>query len=233
MEAIASPVNRSRSSNFLLLCFALIASAAHAFRLQPGCLQSATPRHGKVRCQAPDVVSPFDGGAPQLDGAGKIVGPLPLTMENVELVLDEMRPYLLADGGNVAVRDIDGGTVTLELQGACGTCPSSSMTMKMGLERGLLEKIPEIVAVEQVSSEGADLTEENVEKVLEEIRPFLKMAGGDVSLVEIDAAHVQPSCTLRVTGKNVAIKSIRGEIIQRLRKDIPTMHGVLWEYDDE
>ena len=82
------------------------------------------------------IVSPFE-----TDGAtspASLQGPLPLTLENVELVLDEMRPYLLADGGNVAVREIDGATVVLELQGACGTCPSSSMTMKLGLERGLL-----------------------------------------------------------------------------------------------
>eukprot|EP00965_Chrysotila_dentata_P077069 2544713-Pleurochrysis_carterae.AAC.3 len=86
--------------------------------------------------------------------SGPVVGPLALTLENVELVLDEMRPYLMADGGNVAVADIDGGVVRLELQGACGTCPSSTMTMKMGLERGLREKIPEIVEVEQVAPDG-------------------------------------------------------------------------------
>lgn len=226
---------QSRPTSGLLLLlsgFATHVDALEALHL-PLRLPLPTLRCGHLRSQAQEIVSPFDGSAPALDGAGKIVGPLPLSMENVELVLDEMRPYLLADGGNVAVRDIDGGTVVLELQGACGTCPSSSMTMKMGLERGLLEKIPEIVAVEQISADGKPLTEENVEAVLDDIRPFLKMAGGDVSLVSIDAAHVQPSCTLRVTGKNVAIKSIRGEIIQRLRADIPTMHGVLWEYDDE
>ena len=90
-------------------------------------------------------------------------GPLPLTLDNVELVLDDMRPYLMADGGNVAVVDIEGGIVKLELQGACGSCPSSTMTMKMGLERGLLEKIPEIVAVEQVQPEGPQLTQEGIE----------------------------------------------------------------------
>lgn len=58
-----------------------------------------------------------------------------------------------------------GWQVVLELQGACGSCPSSSMTMKFGLERGLREKIPEILAVEQVSAEGALLTEEAVEEV--------------------------------------------------------------------
>ena len=56
-------------------------------------------------------------------------GPLDLTWENVELVLDDMRPYLIQDGGNVAITDIDGPVVRLELQGACGTCPSSTVSL--------------------------------------------------------------------------------------------------------
>lgn len=93
---------------------------------------------------------------------------LPLTAENVENVLDEIRPYLIADGGNVALHEIDGNVVRLKLQGACGSCPSSVMTMKMGIERRLMEKIPEIVAVESVADEetGLELNEENIEKVI-------------------------------------------------------------------
>ena len=75
---------------------------------------------------------------------------LALTEENVEQVLDEMRPYLMADGGNVRLVEIDGPIVKLELQGACGSCPSSTMTLKMGIERRLREKIPEVNEVEQV-----------------------------------------------------------------------------------
>ena len=75
---------------------------------------------------------------------------LALTQDNVENVLDELRPYLMADGGNVELVDIEGPTVKLKLQGACGSCPSSAMTLKMGIERRLREKIPEIVEVEQV-----------------------------------------------------------------------------------
>ncbi|MEM8723831.1 MAG: NifU family protein [Cyanobacteria bacterium P01_G01_bin.39] len=75
---------------------------------------------------------------------------LPLTQDNVETVLDELRPYLMADGGNVELAEIEGPTVKLRLQGACGSCPSSAMTLKMGIERRLREKIPEIVEVEQV-----------------------------------------------------------------------------------
>lgn len=73
-----------------------------------------------------------------------------LTPENVEKVLDELRPYLMADGGNVELVDLDGPVVKLRLQGACGSCPSSTMTLKMGIERRLREFIPEIAEVEQV-----------------------------------------------------------------------------------
>ncbi len=73
-----------------------------------------------------------------------------LTTDNVETVLDEMRPYLMADGGNVELVDVDGPVVKLRLQGACGSCPSSAMTLRMGIERRLREMIPEIAEVEQV-----------------------------------------------------------------------------------
>ena len=74
---------------------------------------------------------------------------LTLTPDNVENVLDELRPYLMADGGNVELVEIDGPIVKLRLQGACGSCPSSTMTLKMGIERRLREMIPEIAEVEQ------------------------------------------------------------------------------------
>jgi len=76
--------------------------------------------------------------------------PLDLTPDNVEAVLDDLRPYLMADGGNVELSEIDGPIVKLRLQGACGSCPSSAMTLKMGIERRLREFIPEIAEVEQV-----------------------------------------------------------------------------------
>lgn len=75
---------------------------------------------------------------------------LALTTDNVETVLDELRPYLMADGGNVELAEIEGPIVKLRLQGACGSCPSSAMTLKMGIERRLREKIPEIAEVAQV-----------------------------------------------------------------------------------
>ena len=76
--------------------------------------------------------------------------PRALTLENVERALDELRPYLMADGGNVEVVEIDGPIVKVRLQGACGSCPSSTMTLKMGIERKLREAIPEVNEVVQV-----------------------------------------------------------------------------------
>lgn len=73
-----------------------------------------------------------------------------LTNENVETVLDTLRPYLMADGGNVELVELDGPIVRLRLQGACGSCPSSTMTLKMGIERKLRDSIPEIAEVVQV-----------------------------------------------------------------------------------
>ena len=76
--------------------------------------------------------------------------PMALTHENVEKVLDELRPFLMADGGNVEVVEIDGPVVKVRLQGACGSCPSSTMTLKMGIERKMRESIPEVSEVVQV-----------------------------------------------------------------------------------
>ena len=73
-----------------------------------------------------------------------------LTLDSVEKVLDELRPFLMADGGNVEVVEIDGPIVKVRLQGACGSCPSSTMTLKMGIERKMRESIPEVSEVVQV-----------------------------------------------------------------------------------
>lgn len=65
----------------------------------------------------------------------------PLTVPFVDRALDEVRPYLIADGGNVEVVDVEDGIVKLRLQGACGTCASSTATMKMGIERSLMVRL--------------------------------------------------------------------------------------------
>ena len=71
--------------------------------------------------------------------------------EKVEKALDEIRPALQADGGGVQLIEVtDDGVVKVKLTGACGHCPMSTQTLKMGIEARLKEKIPEIKSVEQV-----------------------------------------------------------------------------------
>lgn len=150
---------------------------------------------------------------------------LPLTEENVEKVLDEVRPGLMADGGNVALHEIDGLVVVLKLQGACGSCPSSTMTLKMGIETRLRDKIPEIMDVEQIldTETGLELNEENVEKILGEIRPYLTGTGGGVlEFVQIDDFVV----IVRLSGPAAGVMTVRVALTQKLREKIPSIAAV-------
>ncbi len=65
-------------------------------------------------------------------------------------VIDEVRPMLQADGGDVEFIDFVDGVVTVRLMGACGNCPMSTMTLKNGIEARLKAKIPEVQSVEQI-----------------------------------------------------------------------------------
>jgi Fe-S cluster biogenesis protein NfuA len=68
--------------------------------------------------------------------------------EKVQKVIDELRPSLQADGGDVLLVDVDeDGVVKVKLTGACGGCPMSQMTLKMGIERRLKERVPEVKQV--------------------------------------------------------------------------------------
>lgn len=114
---------------------------------------------------------------------------LEFTVENVDKVLDEVRPYLISDGGNCRVASIDPVTrsVSLVLMGACGTCPSSTTTMRMGIERVLRENFESIGEVRQVDdptmSALSDVTVDIVEGILEPVRPAIKAMGGRVEVV--------------------------------------------------
>ncbi len=65
-------------------------------------------------------------------------------------VLDKLRPYLQRDGGDVELVDVEDGIVKLRLVGACGSCPSSTITLKAGIERALFEEIDGVREVMQV-----------------------------------------------------------------------------------
>lgn len=64
--------------------------------------------------------------------------------EDIKAVLEQIRSTLQADGGVVELGSVEDGVVSLKLMGACGHCSMSTMTLKMGIERVLREKIPEV-----------------------------------------------------------------------------------------
>jgi len=68
----------------------------------------------------------------------------------LRLLEDEIRPAIAGDGGDVTYMGFEDGVVKLRLIGACGTCPSSITTLRMGIERMLMEEVPEVRGVEQV-----------------------------------------------------------------------------------
>ena len=74
-----------------------------------------------------------------------------LNKEEVEKILEEqVRPHLVADGGNIELVDVEGNVVKVKLVGACGSCPMAQLTLQHGVERALKKAFPEVEAVEAV-----------------------------------------------------------------------------------
>jgi Fe-S cluster biogenesis protein NfuA len=74
-------------------------------------------------------------------------------ISRVEDALEQLRPYLIADNGNVSLLEItDDMVVKLRLLGACGSCNMSMMTLKAGIEQSILKAVPEIKGVEAVAA---------------------------------------------------------------------------------
>ena len=71
-------------------------------------------------------------------------------IDKIQEVLDEIRPTLQADGGDVEFIDFNDGVVLVRMKGACGNCPMSMMTLKQGIEARMKAKIPEVLSVEQI-----------------------------------------------------------------------------------
>lgn len=70
--------------------------------------------------------------------------------QRVDRALDQIRPAIRMDGGEVELVDIEEGVAKVRMMGACGGCPMSTMTLKMGIERAIRQAVPEVKAVEAV-----------------------------------------------------------------------------------
>ncbi|MEO1236890.1 MAG: NifU family protein [Planctomycetota bacterium] len=93
---------------------------------------------------------PQVGDSPPLDGGDAPV-PEGSLFDRVHSVIERIRPAVQADGGDVELVEVtDDGVACIRLHGACVGCPSSNMTLHMGIERNLRQRVPEITAVEQL-----------------------------------------------------------------------------------
>ena len=89
----------------------------------------------------------------------------------------------------------------------------------MGLERGLKERIPEIQEVVQTMPEGPELNEEQINAVLDGVRPFLQVAGGSIETDRIEGLDsLQPAIWLKMEGSSASLNSVKLEIAQRLQR---------------
>jgi len=66
-----------------------------------------------------------------------------VSSQQVQAVLDRLRPFLIADGGDIELLCVDGNSATVRLTGACASCPSAHMTLHVGVETALRDAIPE------------------------------------------------------------------------------------------
>lgn len=167
------------------------------------------PRPARVSEEAPDgatsaasaeqIVSPFmRPGAPALASSAAAEAP-EMTVESVDRALEAVRPYLIADGGNVEVVGVEQGIVLLRLQGACGTCPSSTATMKMGIERTLRATFgDQVVEVAQVDKVDLRASVAAVDAHLDMLRPAIKNFGGSVEVISVDSGS--GVCEVRFVG---------------------------------
>jgi Fe-S cluster biogenesis protein NfuA len=173
------------------------------------------------------IISPFEGGSSSNNSGSTSTTttvntneelPLELTIENVDQVLNEVRPYLISDGGNVSIQRIDDNddndvneattkrNVYLILEGACGSCASSTVTMKMGIERVLREKfgtvLGDVVQVDPNDDDNAnddgkilkrkakELTIDAVQAEVDRMSGAIVAMGGVVRIVNVDPIGV-------------------------------------------
>lgn len=161
--------------------------------------------NGEIEKEDDIIHSPFEGNngtsepeyeMPPQAASTKDGEKLEFNVENVDKVLDEIRPYLISDGGNCRVDSVDEQTrsVYLVLEGACGSCPSSTVTMQMGIERVLKENFENIGEVAQVlpdeEEKPTELTYTVVETEVNRIKPAIIAMGGMVEIVKVDPIGV-------------------------------------------
>eukprot|EP00322_Chrysochromulina_rotalis_P016051 CAMPEP_0115851536 /NCGR_PEP_ID=MMETSP0287-20121206/12532_1 /TAXON_ID=412157 /ORGANISM="Chrysochromulina rotalis, Strain UIO044" /LENGTH=209 /DNA_ID=CAMNT_0003305571 /DNA_START=8 /DNA_END=637 /DNA_ORIENTATION=+ len=183
----------------LFLCYLALSFTAP---WAPPCGALPAYRRVGVLRAAESISSPFDSKGAAPTGSGGAKAAMDLTVDNVDTVLDEVRPYLISDGGNVAVVgvDADARIVSLQLQGACGSCPSSTTTMKMGIERVLKEQWPDLADVVEVGTGPTELDVGVAIEAIQEIMPAITGLGGSVRIASAETIDGRGKVVAEYTG---------------------------------
>jgi Fe-S cluster biogenesis protein NfuA len=176
-------------------------SSSNALFLDRTQTQTASKAPSPEKNEEGEVISPFE--IPTYASTASEETKLEFNLSTVDKVLDEIRPYLISDGGNVSIHSVNEETrsVYLVLEGACGSCASSTVTMQLGIERVLKENFDNIGEVAQVElevpegeeGEGGDptgLTMEAVMKEVSRIAPAISAMGGNVEVLSVDPLGV-------------------------------------------
>ncbi|KAK2968315.1 hypothetical protein RJ640_021704 [Escallonia rubra] len=168
--------------------------------------------------QSRTAVKASAGGSPGLYSSQTFE----LTPKNVDTVLDDVRPYLISDGGNVDVVSVEDGVIALKLQGACGSCPSSTTTMKMGIERVLKEKFGDAVKdiVQVYDEQLSETTVEAVDRHLDILRPAIKNFGGSVEVLSVEGVD----CRVKYMGP----ESIGSGVKAAIKEKFPDIVNVVF-----
>mmetsp|Transcript_17317 Transcript_17317/g.51669 ORF Transcript_17317/g.51669 Transcript_17317/m.51669 type:complete len:211 (-) Transcript_17317:26-658(-) len=203
-----------------LRLLALLSTALFAAAYVP----PAAPLRRHTLRRAEPVVSPFEQAAAEIAADGP-AGDVPFDAASVDAVLEQVRPYLISDGGNVEVVSADPATkdVVLRLQGACGSCASSTVTMKQGIERVLRERWPDLGAVTRDDDpENQVLSEELVEELLAPLTNAVSKLGATVTIVS--AGHLaEKTVELAFTGPDTVKKGIEFSLL-----DSPLINKIEW-----
>ena len=249
---------RRRLPTAVLLTTLVVSSSAFCVNVAPARHQLVRDRGARlivaVDDEAPPITSPFAADAAPITSPftantaegtanaaaavssaaaaaleeGTARGTLELTVANVDAVLEKVRPYLIADGGNIAVLRVDPSdmSVHVALQGACGSCPSATTTMKMGVEKTLREVWPDLGEVVEVAAAAApaELTMETAHEALAPLLPAIAGLGGSIRVVAVWDSTVE----LQFTGP----EKIKFGVDDALR-DSPLITNVVWTIDDD
>jgi len=161
------------------------------------------------------LVSPFQKAAAHrsIGGSVDMADARPMTKESVDQVLNEVRPYLVADGGDVEVVEVENGYVFLRLQGSCSTCASSQATMKMGIERSLKlafgDQLKDVIQVDKQDVITASV--QSIDMHLNMLRGAINNFGGSVEVLDVK----KDTCLLRYKGPKPIGKGVQAAIKDR------------------